>query len=258
MIEIKDLSFSYHGKPLFQDLSLRLEDNPLTAVLGLNGEGKTTLLKMMLGLLKADKGNILIDGKEIQDMKEKERSRILSYVPQEMDDSLDMSASDFICMGAMNRQNILRGPDENDRNKADLILKDLGVLDLETRSLSAMSTGQKRMIYLARSIFQDSSYMIMDEPAASLDLLRQHRFLKLLKNYAVRENKQVIMSIHDPQLAYAYADVFLFFKDHKIIDLLSKEEEDFRERFQEDIRILYDNEVDVVYREGRVSIDPLG
>ena len=67
----------------------------------------------------------------------------------------------------------------------------------------------------------------------------------------------MITSIHDPALAFEYADIFLFFKDHRIISLLTKEDEDFRERFSKAISVLYNNEVEISFREGRISIDPV-
>ncbi|MBQ5805326.1 MAG: ABC transporter ATP-binding protein, partial [Erysipelotrichaceae bacterium] len=77
MIRIDDLSFAYHSNKVFDGLSFSLEQRPVTALLGLNGEGKTTFIKLLLGLLKPDKGSILIDGQNIDALNDQERSRLL-------------------------------------------------------------------------------------------------------------------------------------------------------------------------------------
>ena len=79
MIEIRDLSFAYRDNPVFKGMSFTLDDRPLTALLGLNGEGKTTFIKLLLGLLKPDQGSILIDAKDVVRLNDSERSRLLSY-----------------------------------------------------------------------------------------------------------------------------------------------------------------------------------
>lgn len=247
MIRIDDLSFAYHNSKVFDGLSFSLDDRPVTALLGLNGEGKTTFIKLLLGLLKPDNGNILIDDRDIAALNDQERARLLSYVPQENDDSIIMSVSDFICMGGINRQDVFKGPDENDRKKAIDILHDLDALQLSDRRMETLSHGQRRLIYLARAIFQDSRIMVLDEPVSSLDLIRQHRFLSLLRDYTRKENRRVIMSIHDPSLAYEYADVFVFFKNLKSYDVLYKNGPSFKKRFSEDVSKLYENRISSEY-----------
>ena len=247
MIRIDDLSFAYHSSKVFDGLSFSLEDQPVTAILGLNGEGKTTFIKLLLGLLKPDKGSILIDGQNIDTLNDQERSRLLSYVPQENDDSIIMSVSDFICMGGINRQDPFKGPDENDRKKALDILKKLDALRLSDRRLETLSHGQRRLIYLARAIFQDSGIMVLDEPVSSLDLIRQHGFLSLLREYTQKENRRVVMSIHDPSLAFEYADAFVFFKNQSSYDLLYRNDPSLKERFSDDVSALYDSKIRCEY-----------
>ncbi len=243
MIEIRDLSFAYRDNPVFKGMSFTLDDRPLTALLGLNGEGKTTFIKLLLGLLKPDQGSILIDAKDVVRLNDSERSRLLSYVPQENDDSLMMGVSDFICLGGINRQNLFKGPDEKDREAAKQILDDLGASSFFNRRLETLSHGQRRLIYLARAIFQDSLNMVLDEPISSLDIIRQHDFLGLLREHTRKKGKRVIMSLHDPSLAYEYADAFVFFKDHGAYDVLYKDDPAFKERFLQDISLLYENRI---------------
>ncbi len=255
MIEIEKLSFSYDQNKVFEDLAFSLNDVPVTSLLGLNGQGKTTFIRLLLGLLRPDKGRITIDGQDVSGLNDKERSRLLSYVPQENDSDLIMSVSDFICLGGIGRQDFFRGPDPADCQRAKDILKDLDAEELTDCHMEALSSGQRRLAYLSRAIFQDSRVMVLDEPVSSLDLIRQHDFLKLLRIHAKEGKGRVIMSMHDPVLAHAYSDAFVFFKDGGSFDVLYKDHPDFRERFAEDIGRLYEGRAALKYLDERLFIE---
>ena len=254
MIKISNLSFSFPNNAVFKDLSLVLNDCPVTALLGLNGEGKTTFIRLLLGLLRPDEGSILINDQDINKLNDRERARVLSYVPQENDDSVVMSVSDFICMGGINRQDFFRGPDEADRRIANDILNDLNASFLSDRKLETLSHGQRRLVYLARAIFQDSRIMILDEPVNSLDLIRQHGFLRLLREYTQKNGKRVVMSVHDPALAFEYADAFVFFKNGGSYDVLYRDDPSFREHFCKEVSLLYENRLLPEYIDDRLYL----
>ena len=243
MIRPKQLTFSYQSQPVFDDLSFTLEDFTSLAILGLNGEGKTTLIKCLLGLKQAQKGTVLLREEDIFSMTPARRARCFSYVPQENDDSLSMSVSDFICMGQILSQSIFTGPKESERKQAEEILSSLSCKNLISKNMNELSSGQKRLVYLARAIYQNSEIMVMDEPVSSLDFIKQHEFLSFITDYVKKEQKRIIMSIHDPVLAHEYCDTFLFLKDHKLLTLLSKKEENFREEFLSAVTEIYDHKV---------------
>ncbi len=252
MIQFQHVTFSYPDQTVFEDLSFVLKDFSIAAVLGLNGEGKTTLIKLLLGLLRPDKGKILADGIDVRELDERKRSFLFSYVPQQTDDSLKMSVADFLCMARINQRPFFAGPRETDKKEALLLLKQMESEELFHKDLSSLSSGQRRLIYLARAIFQDSRILVMDEPVSSLDLLRQHDFLTFLSRQIQTEGRRLILSVHDPCLAYEYADSFLFFQDGTLRDIVKKEETGL---LIEDIEALYQNKVKVFLREGKLYID---
>ena len=188
MIEFKNVSFSYRQQKIFDDLCFSLDDFTSAALLGLNGEGKTTFLKLLLGLLKPEKGRILIDGIDINRLNEEKRSRIVSYVPQDIDDSLSMPVFDFVAMGRIARRDFFKGPDEKEEEAVRSLLKQLGFEDHMKKDISALSSGQRRLIYLARAIYQDAGILVMDEPVSSLDLLKQHDLLSFLQDHLLSED----------------------------------------------------------------------
>ena len=255
MIDVKNIGFAYADVKIFNDLSFSLSDNSITAILGLNGEGKTTLIKLLLGLLKPEQGSIFVDDIDINKTDYLNRSKLLSYVPQDQEDSLELNVTDFICMGSINRQSIFSGPDADDRNKALGILKELNCEELIQRNMPTLSSGQRRLIYLARAIYQDSKIIIMDEPVNSLDYIKQHHFLSWLKDYSTKNNKQIVMSIHNPVLAYDYADSFLFFKEHKLYSLINKKDSDFYTELCKNIEVLYDNKVNIEIKDDHLYLN---
>ena len=257
MIEFKNVSFSYRQQKIFDDLCFSLDDFTSAALLGLNGEGKTTFLKLLLGLLKPEKGRILIDGIDINRLNEEKRSRIVSYVPQDIDDSLSMPVFDFVAMGRIARRDFFKGPDEKEEEAVRSLLKQLGFEDHMKKDISALSSGQRRLIYLARAIYQDAGILVMDEPVSSLDLLKQHDLLSFLQDHLLSEDKKLIFSIHDPCLAYGYADTFLFFKDHRLFDIVKKKDTDCKEALKKDISALYENKVTVSFTGDKISMDVL-
>ena len=257
MIQFRNVSFSYRDHMVFEDLNFSLGDFKSTAILGLNGEGKTTFLKLLLSLLKPEKGKILVNDEDIQKLSDQKRAQLFSYVPQESDDSLNMSVIDFICMGKISQRSFFLGPDENEKQDALKLLKQLNCEALSQRDISALSFGQKRLIYLARAIYQDAKILVMDEPVASLDLLKQHDLLSYLKRHLEGNDKQLIFSIHDPCLAYAYADTFLFFKGHELFDIVKKTDPGHEEKLTRDIASLYENKVSVFLEYGKISLELL-
>ncbi len=252
MITFQNVSFSYPDKKIFDDLSFSLSDFSSAALLGLNGEGKTTLLKLLLGFLKPDKGKIIVDDADIQKLDAAKRSFLFSYVPQETDDTLKMSVCDFLCMARMNQRSLFEGATPADWQEVKHLLRQMGIEELFHKDLSALSSGQRRLIYLARAIHQNSRILIMDEPVASLDLLHQHDFLTFVNEQIRKEGRRLIFSIHDPCLAYDYADTFLFFQDGRLLNLVKRKD---TASLIENIEALYQNKVSVFLREGKLYID---
>ena len=252
MIRFNNVSFSYRDHKVFEDLSFTLDTFTSAALLGLNGEGKTTFIKLLLGLLKPDEGTIFIDESDINTLNEENRSLLLSYVPQQTDDTLSMSVLDFVCMGKISQRDFFKGPDDTEKETALSLLKTFECDEFSQRDISTLSSGQRRMIYLIRAIYQDSRIYIMDEPISSLDFLKQHELLHQLKDHLLKHDKQLIFSIHDPCLAYEYADTFIFFKDHQLYDVIKKTDDDFSKTFTTDVSALYDDKVSIRFIEGKM------
>lgn len=203
---LKNIKVERGSKVIVEDFSLNVKQGELVAVLGLNGTGKTTLIKAIAGLLPIVQGEIFLDGRPISKMKPRERAKRITYVPQQMTCDLEYTVSDFILMGITPYLDFWQTPKKDDYEQVEKILNDLNLSHLKASRLSQISGGERQMAYLARALMQKANVMLLDEPTAHLDFKRQHEFLHTLKQVKAQGNKTVLICIHDPNLALQYAD----------------------------------------------------
>ena len=214
-LEIKNLNFSYKDKKILDDISFEVQSGTLLSVLGANGAGKTTLIKCINGILKLKKGEILIDEKNFNKKSLKEKSKIMSYVPQ-ITSSFDsnLTVFDTVLLGRVPHKTFKFS--EWDKQIA---LNNIKKLDLEKYLFSyvgELSGGEKQRVLIARALTQEPKILILDEPISNLDLKFQLETMKILKNLAKEDNLIVITILHDLNFAISYSDKILFLKNGKI------------------------------------------
>jgi zinc transport system ATP-binding protein len=165
-IDMKGVCFSYDGTPVLQDVTLTLKQGDFLAILGPNGGGKTTLLKLLLGLLKPDRGEIRVLGEPPHDAK----SRV-GYVPQNSDfnTTFPVSVLDVALMGRLSRGRIGRRYSRDDRSKVEAILKKTGMWDNRHAPIGSLSGGQRQRVFIARALATEPEILFLDEPTASVD-----------------------------------------------------------------------------------------
>lgn len=178
VIQIENLRFSYNGRPVLRDVNLTIRRGNFTALIGPNGGGKTTLLKLMLGLLKPDRGSVRILGRPPGEVVVR-----VGYVPQELgrNQRFPVTARDVVLTGRLrNRHGWIRY-DRADREAARRTMERLGVLDLRHRRIGDLSGGQRQRVYIARALVSDPEILFLDEPTASVDAAHQTEFYELLR-----------------------------------------------------------------------------
>jgi zinc transport system ATP-binding protein len=165
-IELEHVWFTYEGTPVLVDASMILEQGEFLGIIGPNGGGKTTLLKLLLGVLKPDKGQIRILGEAPHDA-----SHRVGYVPQNMDFNrhFPISVMDVTLMGRLNRSRIGRGYTGEDKEKVSKILEKVGMWDYRHRPIGKLSGGQRQRVFIARALVTDPELLFFDEPTASVD-----------------------------------------------------------------------------------------
>lgn len=197
IITVDNLSFSYGSGKLISDLSLSLMQGEILAVLGPNGVGKTTLLKILAGLLKKYSGKFEI-GKEV------------SYVPQIFSTGVNYTVYNMVLLGRAGHLGLFSSPGELDREKAYEALKKAGIEDLSERKFSEISGGEKQLTLIARALASGAEVLLLDEPTSDLDIKNQERMLELLSELSLKSGSTIIFSTHDPSHALAVSDRSIF------------------------------------------------
>jgi zinc transport system ATP-binding protein len=201
VVEMEGVTFSYDDSPALENVNIVLRERDFVSVVGPNGGGKTTLLKLMLGLLRPSEGKVRIFGKP----PEEARSRI-GYMPQDvqLDPRFPVTVMDVVLMGQLSSGRRFGYYSKSQKDAAVNALREADLYDLGKRRLSSLSTGQKRRVLIARALASEPDLLLLDEPTANLDLLVEQELNTLLKS--LREKLTVIMVSHDLAFVSKYVD----------------------------------------------------
>lgn len=211
-IEAKSVEFAYKGNAVLRGLSFSAGSGDVMAVLGPNGVGKSTLFRCLLGLLHPQKGEILIDGKDMRGMSSAEIARLVAYIPQSAYPTFNYTVLDTVLMGAANRLGSFQSPGSVENQKALEILDSLGIAHLGHRGCGQISGGERQLALLARALAQDARILVMDEPTANLDYGNSWRVMERITSLA-DEGYTAIFSTHDPNQAFMHANQAFVMKD---------------------------------------------
>lgn len=222
MLEVKNLEYTYEsGKKVLDGISLSTNNGAITMVIGENGAGKTTLFKNILGLLKRDKGDIIVDGEELR----YDKKSLLNYrknvtmVFQDPDNQIFYS--NVFDDTAFTLRN-LGFDEETVKERVDNALRSANAYELKEMPVHFLSYGQKKRVAIASAIALGARYILMDEPTAGLDPVSIGILKKTIAGIA--KNSSLLISTHDMEFCYEMADYIYVVKDAKIIKEGSKYE----------------------------------
>lgn len=195
ILEIKNLSFSYEKQKVLEDINLDVLDNDFLAIIGPNGGGKSTLLKLILGLLKKQSGKLL---KHI-------KNDCIGYVPQNTNLNIDfpITALEVVLMGHKENKKRLFGYSKNDIACAMNSLKQVSMQEYANKKIGDLSGGQRQRVFIARALCANPKVMLLDEPTASIDVKGQKEIYDLLKQ--LNENIAIVVVSHDISVLLNYA-----------------------------------------------------
>lgn len=194
-IHIENLDFSYGPVPVLEHAGLTIEDREFVSVVGPNGGGKTTLLKIVLGLLESQKGSVSVYGEAPQAGR-----KWIGYLPQyaNLDSKFPMTALDVVLMGRLGKTRSLGFYTRADRAAAREMLAKVGLEKLEKRPLAALSGGQKQRVLIARALVSSPRLLLLDEPTSSLDDYVERELFDLL----LELNKELTIVLVSHDIAY--------------------------------------------------------
>ncbi|AGI47825.1 ABC-type cobalamin/Fe3+-siderophores transport systems, ATPase component [Thermoplasmatales archaeon BRNA1] len=209
--EVTNTSYGYgKGTLILNGITLKCEKGTVNTLLGLNGCGKTTLIKTMAGLYKPDGGKVTYDGKDIHALSDRERSAYIAYVNQHGNHVSDYPVQDYLLMSTINSLQPFEEPGRKQMEIVDRCLDLLGISGMKSKNIGQLSGGQRQLVYICAALVQDSEVILLDEPTSALDLRNEHTVLSTLKRIAEDTGKTIILSTHDPNHAlFLDANVFL-------------------------------------------------
>ena len=215
IIEVKNLHFSYKKHPVLAGVNLELYRGEVVSLLGPNGCGKSTLIKLILKLLHGE-GTILLNDKSIKKHSHKEIASCIAYIPQYNNTPFNYSVLEMVLMGRISKLGFFALPSAHDYKIAHAALEKIGIEHLANKAFGQLSGGQKQMVLLARAIAQEVNVFIMDEPVAGLDYGNQIRLLELIHELS-KQGYTFLKTTHYPDHALLVSSRVVVMNDGKII-----------------------------------------
>ncbi len=190
-LRVQNVTVTYrNGHTALHDASFEIPRGTITALVGVNGSGKSTLFKTIMGFLKAAKGSVeILSRPVVEAMKE----NLVAYVPQseEVDWSFPVLVEDVVMMGRYGHMNFMRMAKQADKDAVSNALTRVGMIDFRKRQIGELSGGQKKRVFLARALAQDSQVILLDEPFTGVDVKTEDSIIELLR--ALRDEGRVIL-----------------------------------------------------------------
>ena len=229
MITIKNVGVSYAMQPhVLKNCNATIEGPTITGIIGPNGAGKSTLLKAILGLIQSS-GEILIDGEPTKKVLQK-----IAYVEQKshIDFTFPITIRECVALGRTVKKKPLQRLTKEDWGKVDAAIEEVGLTDLASRQIGALSGGQFQRVLLARCMVQEAQYIFLDEPFVGIDMLSEKVIMTILRKWK-EEGKTILMVNHDLSKVKEYFDQVILVK-HAIV-ASGKTEDVFIKKYLDDV-----------------------
>lgn len=216
-IEVNKIEIGYHNRPVISDLSVSILKNKITTIIGPNGCGKSTLIKTIARILKAEQGTISLDGKSISTLDTREIAKQMAILPQTAESPGGLSVFELVSYGRFPYRKALGSLSKTDYEYINWAIEVTGLIEFSDRQISDMSGGQRQRVWIAMALAQGTETLVLDEPTTYLDLAHQLDILLLLKKLNREENRTIIMVLHDLNLASRFSDYMIAMKDGALI-----------------------------------------
>lgn len=213
VLEMSNLSVGYRHHIVATGLSGCLSAGSITALIGRNGTGKSTLLKTLCGFLSPMGGEIIWQGKPLSDYSRSELSRMVSVVLTHRPDTEMLLVREVVEMGRIPYTPFSGKMRAEDKEKVDQSMEMTGVSHLERRRLVSLSDGERQRVMIAKALAQETPVILLDEPTAFLDYVAKVEILRLLRQLAKEEGKTILLTTHDLRQSFSIADAIWEMRD---------------------------------------------
>lgn len=201
LIQLEEIDFAYGEKILLQDFNAQVQSQDFIGLLGPNGCGKTTLIKLLSGVLRPDRGQILLKEKDLQQWSRKNIARTVAILPQETQLDFPFTAQEVVLMGRSPYLGTFQWEQKEDLAIVREAMEQCDCWDLATQDIRELSGGERERVFLARALAQQPEILLLDEPTTHLDLKHQRDTLRLLQRCHQELGLCILTVLHDINFA---------------------------------------------------------
>lgn len=216
ILQTKDLTLSYGDRTIIDELNIDIPKGEISVFIGGNGCGKSTLLRSIARLLKPKQGSVLLDGEAISRLSTKEVARKMAILPQSPTAPEGLTVLQLVKQGRYPHQTWLKQWSHKDEEIVQDALKATKMEELQHRKVDELSGGQRQRAWIALTLAQDTDIILLDEPTTYLDMTHQIEILDLLFELNEKEQRTIVMVLHDLNLACRYAHNIVAIRDKQI------------------------------------------
>jgi len=215
MIQVKNISKKYGSKSIIDSVSMEIKPGKITSFIGPNGAGKSTVLGIITRILSRDSGEVYIDGRELEDWKSEDLSKVIAILKQSNHLNVRLNVRDLVAFG---RFPYSKGRlTQEDNLKIDEALSYMDLEGMQDKFLEELSGGQKQRAFIAMVLAQDTDYIFLDEPLNNLDMKHSVQIMKILRKIVDELGKTVILVIHDINFAACYSDEIIALQNGQVV-----------------------------------------
>ncbi len=220
----EQLNIGYSERLIVNNLNLSIPEGKITALVGANGSGKSTILKAMARMMKPQGGTVFLDGKSIHSQPTKEVAKQLAILPQNPVAPDGLTVSELVGYGRFPHQKGFGNFSAEDKKMIEWAIDVTGMIDFHDRPVDQLSGGQRQRAWIAMALAQGTNMLFLDEPTTYLDMAHQLEVLKLLQKLNAEQNRTIVMVVHDLNHATRFAQHMVAIRSGTIISEGSPEE----------------------------------
>lgn len=220
MLKVHNLTGGYNDSLVIENISFEVNKGEIFGIVGPNGSGKTTMMKMITNSLEPTSGEILLENKPLTSYSTKEIAKIMAVLPQHSSSAFSYTVEEIVMLGRYPyHKGIFHTITNRDEQIVTDVMKQTGIYQYKNQSLDVLSGGERQRVMLARALAQEPKLLLLDEPTNHLDISYQIALLDLLKEWTKEKQLTVIAILHDLNMASLYCDQVLLLDEGKMVDL---------------------------------------